>query len=154
MKVETITNYHDRWKEALFDILNFRSEGGVHLQGISFVKTISLSYGQINVHIIVRRSKSISKVIYVSRQSRVLIPPQQRTHDICTRNHPTHCRSDISRASFSCGIKERTGKFSEPGTAYYCIVLAVSLDELYWRDFLCFPFHKTGMHLIERAYWS
>ena len=53
MKVETITNYHDRWKEALFDILDFRSEGGVHLQGISFVKTISLSYGQINVHIIV-----------------------------------------------------------------------------------------------------
>ena len=53
MKVETITNYHDRWKEALFDILNFRSEGVVHLQGISFVKTISLSYRQINVHIIV-----------------------------------------------------------------------------------------------------
>lgn len=71
MKVKTITNYHDRSGEALFDILNFRSEGGVHLQGISFVKTISLRYGQINVHIIVWRSKSISKVIYVSRQSRV-----------------------------------------------------------------------------------
>lgn len=53
MKVKTIANYHDRSEEALFDILNFRSEGGVHLQGISFVKTISLSYGQINVHIIV-----------------------------------------------------------------------------------------------------
>lgn len=69
MKVKTITNYHDRSEEALFDILNFRSEGGVHLQGISFVKTISLSYGQINVHIIVWRSKSISKVICFSSVS-------------------------------------------------------------------------------------